>query len=117
MISIIDDDLSLQSALVRLVRSLGYSARGFASAEEFLETGFMPKSSCVITDIHMPGMSGIDLMRVLEKRGSCIPVILITARTETVLEENAVASGAHCFLRKPIDTEVLSVCIERALKP
>ncbi|PRD43109.1 response regulator [Phyllobacterium phragmitis] len=116
MISIIDDDLSLQVALVRLIRSLGYNARGFASAEEFLESGVIADCSCVITDIQMPGMSGIDLKRVMEERGSNVPVIMITARTESSIEVDALASGALCFLRKPIDTKVFIDCVTRALK-
>lgn len=117
LISIIDDDLSLQNALVRLIRSLGYDARGFASAEEFLESGVIPDCSCVITDIQMPGMNGIELKRVMDECECSVPVIMITARTEFGLEEAALASGALCFLRKPIDTKVLFEWIGRALKP
>ncbi|ULJ72994.1 response regulator transcription factor [Rhizobium gallicum] len=82
LISIIDDDQAMRSALVRLIRSLGYVARGFASAEEFIEAGVMSGCSCVITDIQMPGMSGIHLTRLIAERQSEVPVILITARTE-----------------------------------
>lgn len=116
LIGIIDDDQSLRTALVRLIRSLGHGARGFASAEEFIQSGAMASCSCVITDIQMPGMNGIDLTRLIAGHQPPLPVIVITARTEPGLEENAVASGALCFLRKPIDTTILVECLERALK-
>lgn len=116
LIGIIDDDTSLRKALVRLVRSFGYDARGFASAEEFLESGSMPNCSCIVTDIQMPGMSGIELKRLMDERECMIPVIMITARTEPELEHSALASGAHCFLRKPLETAVLMDCLARALK-
>jgi FixJ family two-component response regulator len=116
LIGIIDDDPSLQKALVRLVRSFGYDARGFASAEEFLQSGSMSSCSCIVTDIQMPGMSGIDLKRLMDEQGCSVPVIMITARTEPELEHTARASGAHCFLRKPLETDLLMDCLTRALE-
>lgn len=116
MIVVIDDDLSLQKALVRLMRSYGYGAVGFASAEEFIKSDAMQSCACVITDIKMPGMSGIDLKRLMMDRACPVPVIMITARTEPELELSALASGAHCFLRKPIDSNDLIDCLVRALK-
>lgn len=116
LISIIEDDVSLQMALVRLVRSLGYEALGFASAEGFIESGTMQGCSCVVTDIQMPGMSGIDLKRLMNARECRVPVIMITAHAEPELERNAVASGALCFLRKPIDSDALVNCFARALQ-
>lgn len=116
LISIIDDDLSLQTALVRLIRSLGYTARGFTSAEEFLASGVLPSSACVISDVHMPGMSGIDLKRYLNEAHCSVPMIMVTARTEPGLEAAAVECGAHCFLRKPLNTAALAECIEEAIK-
>jgi FixJ family two-component response regulator len=116
LISIIDDDPSLQNALVRLVRSLGYAARGFASAEEFLESGAMRSCTCIVTDIEMPGMSGIDLKRLMDEREYPVPVIMITSHTEPELEQGALAGGAICFLKKPIDPNVLVDCFARVLK-
>lgn len=112
LISIIDDDQAMRSALVRLIRSLGYVARGFASAEEFIEAGVMPGCSCVVTDVQMPGMSGIHLTRLIAERQSQVPVILITARTEPGIEERAIASGAVAFFRKPLDTTAFIECLE-----
>jgi FixJ family two-component response regulator len=116
VISIIDDDESMRNALVGLIRSLGYGVRGFASAEEFLESGAMQRFACIITDIQMPGMSGIELQQHLTACQCSLPVIMITARHETGLEERALASGAACFLRKPFETETLVGCLERVLK-
>jgi len=115
LIAIVDDDQSLLAALVRLIRSFGYSARGFLSAEEFIASDAVSSCSCVVTDIQMPGMSGLDLAGLLAKRQPGLPVIAITARTEQGLEDNALASGVACFLRKPIDTDMLVKCLERAL--
>jgi FixJ family two-component response regulator len=116
LISIIDDDVSLQRALVRLVRSYGYTARGFASAEEFIASGIMESCGCVITDIQMPGMSGIELKRLMAERGCSVPMIMITARSEPEVEGSARAIGAYSFLKKPIDSHVLADCLARALK-
>jgi FixJ family two-component response regulator len=116
LISIIDDDDSLRRALVRLIRSLGYDVRGFGSAEEFAESGVAEKFACIITDIQMPGMSGIELKQLLSTRDCTVPVIMITARHEAGLEEKALAAGAACFLRKPFEADVLIACLERALK-
>ncbi len=117
VICVIDDDESLRIALVGLVRSLGYDARGFGSAEEFLQAGPATSFSCIITDIQMPGMSGIDLKQHLAASHSKVPVIMITARPEPGLKARAFASGAACFLRKPFEADALIDCLERALRP
>ena len=116
VVSIIDDDASVRGAIVALVRSAGYEARGFASAVEFLASGAAESSACIITDIQMPGMSGIELKGHLETSRLLVPVIMITARHDPGLEEAAKASGAACFLRKPFDANVLIACLEDALK-
>jgi FixJ family two-component response regulator len=116
LICVIDDDLYIQKALVRLVRSFGHSARGFASAEEFIDAGVMDSCTCVVTDIQMPGMSGIELKRAMVERGCLVPVVMVTAHSEPALEQTAHSSGAHCFLKKPIDANALSDCIAGLLK-
>jgi FixJ family two-component response regulator len=116
LISIIDDDESMRRAVVALIRSAGYKARGFASAEEFLGNGAVANFACIITDIQMPGMSGMELKQHLLTIQSPVPVIMITARHDLDLEGKALASGAVCFLRKPFEADVLIHCLERALR-
>jgi FixJ family two-component response regulator len=116
LIAVIDDDESFREALVGSLSSLGYGARGFASAEEFIAGDGTEPYDCVITDIHMPGMSGFDLMRRLTAYHSSVPVIMITAHAEPGLETRAAAVGAVCLLRKPIEADALTHCLERALK-
>lgn len=114
-ISIVEDDESLRLALVGLVRSLGHAADGYESAEHFLESPNPALSDCVITDIQMPGLSGIDLKLALVSVGIDTPVIMITARTEPALHDRAIASGAICLLRKPFEPDTLIGCLEKAL--
>jgi FixJ family two-component response regulator len=115
-IAVIDDDESFRVALIESLQSLGYDASGFVSAEQFVAGGGEGSSDCVITDIQMPGMSGFDLKKLLDARGSAIPVIMITARAGMDLEVKAAASGALCLLRKPFETDALIDCLERAAK-
>jgi FixJ family two-component response regulator len=115
LISIIDDDDSLRTALVGLVRSLGYRAASFESAEAFLASVDSRASACVITDIHMPGLSGIELKQRLTAEGWANPVIMITARVDSGLSQQAYASGAACVLKKPFAAEALIDCLLRAL--
>ena len=113
-ISIVEDDASLRHALVGLFRSMGYKARGFASAEELLamDDGLC---ACVITDLQLPGLNGFEMTRRLRAAGYGSPVIMMTARTEVGLAAQAEAVGAVCLLNKPFDTEELVDCVERAL--
>ena len=115
LISIVDDDDSLREALVGLVRSLGYRAGGYATAEAFLDAADAVDSAVIVTDIQMPGLSGIELKDRLVAQGRAAPVIMITARTEPGLRERAFASGAFCVLKKPFMAEALIDCLERAL--
>jgi FixJ family two-component response regulator len=115
-IAVIDDDETFRGALVDSLNSLGYGVRGFASAETFIAAAGECLYDCIITDIHMPGMSGLDLKRTLTANGSKVPVIMITARADPGLRAKALASGAVCLLRKPFATNELIACIEAALK-
>jgi FixJ family two-component response regulator len=114
-IAVIDDDESFRTALVESLCSLGYGARGFSSAENFIAGDGEKSCDCVITDVHMPGMSGFDLKLLLTSRGSKVPVIMITARSEAVLEVRATAIGAICLLRKPFESNALIGCLKKAL--
>jgi FixJ family two-component response regulator len=115
LIAVLDDDQSLRTALVRLVRSLGYGVRAFASADELLQSGAVGQFACIVSDIHMPGMSGLELARHVHGLPSPVPIILITARTEPGVEAVAAARGAVCFLRKPFEASALSECLRKAL--
>jgi FixJ family two-component response regulator len=116
MISIIDDDPSVREAMDGLVRSLGYRAATFASAEEFLESDRMHDTSCVITDVQMRGLSGVELQGALNARGSRTPVIFITAFPEERTRTRVLEAGAIGFLRKPIDEECLIEHLNTALQ-
>ena len=115
-IAVIDDDQSFRVALVESLSSLGYGADGYASAEDYIGLIGGKSFDCVVTDIHMPGMSGLDLMKRLAAGGSTTPVVLITARSDTNLEAKAAAAGAACLLRKPFEIKDLIECIEGAVK-
>jgi FixJ family two-component response regulator len=114
LISIIDDDQSMLEALGGLLRLCGYDVRTYASGEEFIKSGLCHSPKCIVTDIHMPGLSGIDLKRWLDGQCCSTPVIMITARSDTHLHEQALASGAICLLRKPFGAEALMDCLRRA---
>jgi FixJ family two-component response regulator len=107
LIAIVDDDRSVQSALKDLMESAGLSARCFGSAEEFLESDERNQAACLVTDIRMPGMSGLDLQAKLKAEGSRVPIIFITARNDAKLKMQAMDAGAVEVLSKPFDDEVL----------
>ena len=115
-ISVVDDDESFRVAIVESLRSMGYAARGFTSGEEFIAANAAAVTGCVITDFHMRGMSGLDLIRHLQAQGSNVPAIVITGRSEPGLEIKAAALGAVCLLRKPFEADALIHCLEKALK-
>lgn len=117
LISIIDDDESLRLALVGLVRSFGYEGRGYTSAETFLDSGDAARCACLVTDVHMPGLSGPELLVRLRAEGRRIPAIMITARVVPGLEDRALAAGALRLLPKPFDAHLLMQCIEQVLPP
>jgi FixJ family two-component response regulator len=115
VISIIDDDASVRKATARLVRSLGYRAEVFASAEEYLQSGRVSDSSCLITDLHMPGMSGADLQDRLNAEGHRIPIVFMTAYFEERTRARVLEAGAYGYLRKPFDDASLIKHLEMAL--
>jgi FixJ family two-component response regulator len=114
LIAIIDDDEGVRRSLDGLVRSLGYRAATFGSAEDFLGSAQARESQCVISDIHMPGMDGIALTRSLVGSDKT-NVILISAFLDEDISIQARDAGAFCFLRKPFSGDALIGCIERAL--
>ena len=116
VISIIDDDESVRLGTKRLVRSLGFVGHTFGSADEFLQSPWLNDTSCVIADVQMPGMSGVELQSVLIARGNRTPVILITAFPNERLQTQALEAGAICFLSKPFDGPTMVRCLDTALK-
>lgn len=114
IIAVVEDDESFRIALIESLDSLGYRALGFASAEEFIAANADQSCDCIITDIHMTGISGFELKRLLASRGSTTPVIMITAQAEPSLEARAIACGALCLLRKPFEADTLIECLEKA---
>ena len=115
VISIIDDDASVREATARLVRSLGYKTAMFSSAEEYLQSAHLHDSACLITDLHMPGMSGADLQDRLIADGRQIPMIFVTAYYEEKVRDRVLDAGAYGFLRKPFNDESLIECLDKAL--
>jgi FixJ family two-component response regulator len=115
MISIVDDDRSLREATKGLVRSFGYGADAFASAEEFLQSDRVNDTSCLILDVNMPGLSGIELQRQLIEQGNRMPIIFITAIPEETTRAKALDAGAVGFLSKPFREEWLIDRLDVAL--
>jgi FixJ family two-component response regulator len=115
VISIIEDDKATRAALSGLMRARGFATRTFSCAEDFLAEKAFETSHCIITDIHMPGLTGIELKEQLDRAQCSVPIIMITARLEESTQRRALASGALCLLRKPLNTEALMACVESAL--
>jgi FixJ family two-component response regulator len=116
VISIIDDDESVRVATQSLLRSLGFTACTFASAADFLQSPRMNDTSCVIADVQMPGMSGVELQSLLIAQGRRTPMIFITAFHEESVRARAMKAGAIGFLNKPFSGQTLIECLEMALK-
>lgn len=115
VISIIDDDASIRAGLNNLVRSLGYIVSTFASAAAFLQSAQLHKTCCVIADVRMPGMSGVELQSHLRRQGYKVPFIFITAVPDETTRKQALDDGAMYFLTKPFDEGTLIECLNTAL--
>ena len=114
-VAVVDDDELMRGALQGLLKAAGLEARTFASAEEFLESGEPRRFRCLIADIRMPGMSGLDLQAALNADRIAIPIIFITAHGDERMRMQALRSGAVEFLAKPFDDEVLLESVRTAL--
>jgi FixJ family two-component response regulator len=115
VISVIDDDASVRAATNNLLSSHGYQVRTFASAEDFLQSTDPDDASCVVADVQMPGMSGLDLLTHVRAQGNGVPFIFITAFPDESVRARALKAGAICFLAKPFAGPVLIDCIASAL--
>ncbi len=116
IISIVDDDPSFREATKGLLKLLGYATASFASAEDFLKSERLRDSSCVITDMQMPGMNGAELQCRLIADGHSLPVIFMTAYPEAAVGLRVLQKGACGYLSKPLDEETLLSCLTKALK-
>jgi FixJ family two-component response regulator len=116
VISVIDDDASVRIAINNLVRSLGHTVHVFASAEAFLQSVQLNNSWCVIADVRMPAMSGIELQSHLRTQGNHVPFVFITAVPEQSARARALKDGAICFLTKPFDEDDLIECLGTAVE-
>ena len=116
VISIVDDDRSVRNATNRLVRSLGFIAYAFASADEFLKSPYVNHTSCLIVDVRMPNMTGLELQSILLGKGLATPMIFITAFPEQSDRARALEAGAVDFLTKPFDGKTMIRSLSAALK-
>lgn len=116
LISIVDDDPSVRAGLNDFVRSIGYTAATFDSAEAFLESEKLDRTWCVITDVRMPVMTGVQLQHYLRSQGYRVPFIFITSLRDECTRRRALDDGAICFLTKPLDDDTLISCLGAAVE-
>lgn len=115
-VSVVDDDQFFRASTTRLVTSLGYTAENFASAADFLASPRLAETACLIVDVHMPTMTGVELHRHLVDVGYAIPAILVTGRPDDGERARALSDGIVCYLGKPISEECLVRCLDLALQ-
>jgi len=115
VIAVVDDDWRVRESLASLMESAGFTARVFPLAKDFLHEDFLTGTSCLITDVRMPGMDGLDLQRCIRLERPDLPVIFITAHDDDEVERCAFAQGAAFFIRKPFDAEELLRAVKIAL--
>ena len=116
VVAIVDDDDSFRRATTSFIRSLGYAVIQFASAEAFLKSGRLHDTHCVISDVQMPGMNGLELQSKLIVEGPRLPIIFVTAFSEMRVRAQALAAGAIGFLDKPFSDEALIACLDKAVQ-
>jgi len=115
LISVVEDDPFFRDSMGRLMRSLGYAVEAFPSAADFLASPRLAETTCLITDVHMPAMTGVELYRHLVESGHAIPTILVTGYPNDVDRARALNDGVVCYLRKPVDEQSLIQCLRAAL--
>ena len=116
LLSVVDDDKSMRESLPDLIEEFGFAARAFSSAEEFLSSGSVGGTSCLILDVAMPGMSGPELQQELKRRGEKIPTIFITGQKDEAIRARVLEQGASGFLIKPFSDAALLAAIKHALQ-
>jgi FixJ family two-component response regulator len=115
VIAVIDDDASVRRALQRLLQSAGFTVETFAAAREFLNSDYRARTACLVLDVHLPEMSGLQLQEYLAASGAPIPIVFITAYDDVSTRERVNRAGAVGYLRKPFDQATLIGAIRRAL--
>jgi FixJ family two-component response regulator len=115
LVSVVEDDRFFRESMGRLMRSLGYAVEAFSSAADFLASPRLGETACLIADVQMPAMTGIELYRHLIDAGRAIPTILVTAHPNDVDRARALDGGVVCYLRKPVDEQHLKRCLREAL--
>jgi FixJ family two-component response regulator len=116
LVSVVEDDRFFRDSMRRLMKSLGYSVATFSSAADFLASPRFIETACLIADVHMPAMTGVELHRHLIDRGHAIPTILVTAYPDEDIRIRALKDGVISYLRKPVDEEQLKRCLRTALR-
>ena len=116
LISVVEDDQPFRESMRKLMTVLGYTVQAFSSATEFLKSPLLTETACLVTDVQMPGMSGVELHRHLIDRGHAIPTILVTAYPDETARNRALKDGVVCYLSKPVDDEHLERCLRSALE-
>ncbi len=116
LVSVVDDDQSVRESLPDLLREFGFAACAFSSAEEFLASDCVGKTRCLILDVAMPSMSGLELQRELKLRGQGIPIVFITARRDEMIRPRALEQGAVEYLFKPFSDTALLQALNTALR-
>ena len=116
LISVVEDDQPFRESMRKLMTVLGYTVQAFSSATEFLKSPVLTETACLVTDVQMPGMSGVELHRHLIDRGHVIPTILVTAYPDETARNRALKDGVVCYLSKPVDDEHLERCLRSALE-
>jgi FixJ family two-component response regulator len=116
LVAVVDDDAIMLKSIISLLDAHGFSPRGFVSAEAFLEGDGVTEAACLVLDVHLDGMSGIDLGRQLAVSGCALPVIFITASEDEDTEREATANGCIAYLRKPFSGGMLIDAIEKAMR-
>jgi FixJ family two-component response regulator len=115
LVSVVEDDQFFRESMRRLMRSLGYTVEAFPSAADFLASPRLVETACLIADVHMPAMTGLELYRHLIDAGYAIPTILVTAYPDDDVRARALNDGVVCYLRKPVDEKHLMRCLRAAL--
>jgi FixJ family two-component response regulator len=115
LVSVVEDDQFFRESMRRLMRSLGYRVEAFASAADFLASPRLGETACLIADVNMPAMTGVELYRHLIDSGHAIPTILVTAYPNDVDRIRALTDGVVCYLRKPVNEQQLKRCLHATL--